>query len=706
MKKKTIIVIAILLIIGIAVMAALAFNKDQNSVAEKEKAKATENAKIPTVSAYYGDEKIGEINGYTMEMSEQYVRDLIVPIAPTRQMPIKIKANGNKIEHMSYEIKSTDDDRLIDSGVIEKWTEKGDKLSFTYEASAIMKPGTEYFLVLTVSTEQSENIKYYTRAMVTDQEFVKKQIEFAKNFSDTTFDETKASKLANYIEPDLNLANDNLGEVTIQSSYAMLIWKTLKPEKIDDTQVFAKEFCIKDTGEAGTYTMTYQIKSTNAQNIEEIYNVAETITVWTCAGKQYVLAYEREVNQVWEANKNNVGNAFIDLGIQNITKMEHVESDNGQYIAFAINGDVYLMDIKKKEVTPLFLLDAKSSKVLSETRAKVIKVDDKGNVAYMIYGYSPAEQHAGKNGISIMQYHKEAKETVEEAFIPCTVPAALLQEQLSQLCYVGDGALYIMLEDTVYYVNLKTKEWGTLVANLEPGSYAVNKSGTVIAYNTSTNGDDSDSITVVDLTDGKKSTISVGEGEKITVYGYTGSNLVYGIRGTKSPKGKYNFFPVYKLEIVDENLDEIKSYSKDNVYITGVEITDNIINMKRWKNGKAIEDDLLLENTEDKAVVADSSYYNDDIKLKELALSFTNNLDASIDLTVEKQGKVTFNSNVEVNSKFETSKDIHYYVYGYGKLQDIFADKNEAIKKAREVYGLVTDENGHKIWTFEENYNN
>ena len=704
MKKKTIIVIAILLIIGIAVMAALAFNKNQNSVAEKEKTKATESAKIPTVSAYYGDEKIGEMNGYTMEMSEQYVRDLIVPIAPTRQMPIKIKANGNKIEHMSYEIKSTDDDRLIDSGVIEKWTEKGDKLSFTYEASAIMKPGTEYFLVLTVSTKQSKNIKYYTRAMVTDQEFVKKQIEFAKNFSDATFDDTKASKLANYIEPDLNLANDNLGQVTIQSSYAMLIWKTLKPEKIDDTQVSAKEFCIKDTGEAGTYTMTYQIKSTNAQNIEEIYNVAETITVWTCAGKQYVLAYEREVNQVWEANKNNVGNAFIDLGIQNITKMDHVESDNGQYIAFAINGDVYLMDIKKKEVTPLFLLDAKSSKGLSETRAKVIKVDDKGNVAYMIYGYSPAEQHVGKNGISIMQYHKEAKETVEEAFIPCTVPAALLQEQLSQLCYVGDGALYIMLDNTAYYVNLKTKEWGTLVANLEPGSYAVNESRTVIAYNTSANEDDSDSITVVDLTDGKKSTISAGEGEKITVYGYTGSNLVYGIRGTKSPKGKYNFFPVYKLEIVDENLDEIKSYSKDNVYITDVEITDNIINIKRWKNGKAIEDDLLLENTVDKVVVADSSYYNDDIKLKELALAFTNNLDASIDLTVEKQGKVTFDSNVEVNSKFETPKDIHYYVYGYGKLQDIFADKNQAMKKAREVYGLVTDENGHKIWTFEENY--
>lgn len=83
--------------------------------------------------------------------------------------------------------------------------------------------------------------------------------------------------------------------------------------------------------------MNYQMKATNTEKVEETYNVTENITVWTCAGKQYVLAYDREVNQVWAASKNNVGNSFIDLGIQKQTTVPNVESSNGQFIGYEIN---------------------------------------------------------------------------------------------------------------------------------------------------------------------------------------------------------------------------------------------------------------------------------------------------------------------------------------------------------------------------------
>lgn len=42
------------------------------------------------------------------------------------------------------------------------------------------------------------------------------------------------------------------------------------------------------------------------------------------------------------------------------------------------------------------------------------------------------------------------------------------------------------------------------------------------------------------------------------------------------------------LKIIDKDYTEITSYSSDNTVITGVEITDTIINMKREKKGKAI----------------------------------------------------------------------------------------------------------------------
>lgn len=703
MKKKVIIVISILVIMVIAVTVGMTFNRKQNSTTKKEFSEESYQA-IPELNAYYGNEKIGQIDGYVMEMDEQYIRDTIIPIAPDRQVSMEVITNGNDIRNIRYDIESTTDNRLIDSGKVDDWNEKDGKISFKYEASAIMDMGTEYFLKISMEIEQDKNIFYYTRAMVTDKEFVTEQIKFAKDFSDSTFNESKAVKLATYLEPDLNLANDNMGQVTIKFNYGMLTWKNLQPEKIGKTQITAKEFCIKDSGEAGTYTMYYQIKSQNAQKVEETYNVAETITVWTCAGKQYVLAYDREINQIWQATKDNVGNAFIDLGIQNITTIEHVESNNQQYISYAINGDVYVMDVLKKQIKCAYKLGAESTAQLDKTGAKVIKVDDKGNIDYMIYGYSPSDNHRGKSGISIMEYNNEKNESVEEAFIPCSVPAAALEKQLSRLCYVGDGTLYIMLENTIYFANLKTKEWGTLVPNLVQGACAISDDGTTIAYNSSGKEYDSESITIVDLTNGKKSTIKASEGMAIKVCGYTGTNLVYG-EGENTTSKKYTFFPMSRLKIVDKELKEIVSYEKSGIDISGVEITDTIINIKRWKKGKAIEDDQLLRNTEEKEAVASSSYYNDEVKLKELALAFTNNLDAKLELTLEEPAKVNFGSRIEVSSKFEKSPDAKYYVYGYGKLQEILTDKNQAINAAKNAYGLVANEKGQKIWTFEENYN-
>lgn len=702
MKKKVIIVVLILLIIGIAVGVATAFNKSQEK-SKEEVVKTEVTGKIPQVDAYYGDEKVGEIDGYTMEMKEQHIRDMIIPVAPSRQVSMKIKTNDNVIKSISYEIESTDDNRLIDGGEINDWTETDGTISFKYEASAIMNTGTEYFLKIIVATDKYEKITYYTRAMVTNKEFVSEQVKFAKDFSDKTFDESKATKLALYLEPDLNLANDDLGQVTIKSSYNMLTWGNLKPKKVGKTEVIAKELCIKDSGEAGTYTMNYQIEGQNAQNVTEKYNVAETITVWTCAGKQYVLAYDREINQIWEATENNVGNAFIDLGIQNTKDIEHVESDNQQYIAYAINGDVYVMNVLEKQVKTAYKLNAKNSDQLHKTRAKVIKVDNKGNLDYMIYGYSPADNHTGKNGISIMEYNNSENKSLEKAFIPCQVSAAVLEEHLSELCYIGDGTAYIMLDNTIYFANLKTKEWGILASNLAEGACVISGDGTTIAYNTNCGEADTESITIVNLTDGKKSIIEAEEGKAITVCGYTGENLVYGI-GENSPVKSYDFFPMDTLKILDSNLSEMKTYQQKNVYITGVEITDTIINIKRWKKGKAIADDQLLDNTEEKITVAKASYYNDDMKQKELALSFTNNLDASLELKVEKPGKTTFDNASEVNSVFEENATDRYYVYGYGKLQGIYTNKSEATKAAREAYGLVANEKGQKIWIFEENY--
>lgn len=706
MKKKIIAALAIIIIIVIAVLIGINFNKKQDTNNKKKTSTtvtSTYKGELPGVNIYYEKQNVGTMNGYVMDMEEEHMRDIIVPVNTDRKVPVEIILNDNQIKEITYEIKSTEDDRLVDGGSIDNWKENGDKVSFDFQASAIMEQGVEYFWEIILKTDKYEKINYYGRIMVTNKEFVTEQIDFALDFSNTTLKGENASKLAQYMEPDDSVANDNMGKTTLKSSYSNLVWGEMKPEKTGDVTIAAKEFCIKDSGEAGTYTINYQVKITNAEKVEEKYNVSETITVWSCAGRIYVLAYSRELNQIWVGDKNTIGGGFIDFGIQKETKMDFVESPNQKYMSFQINGDVYVMDLEERKINKIYEIDAKSALQLNITKARVITVDDDGNVDYMIYGYSQAKEHIGENGISILKYKNSDNSSKEAAFVPCKVSAYNLEYQLSKVCYVGDGTLYIMINNTIYFANLQTKEWGILVENVTDGSFAINGDGSLLAYNTSGNAYDEESITIVNLKDGKKNTIEAEEGKIITVYGYIGDNIIYGT-GNAGDIRKNSFVPINRLLIANKDLEEIKSYEPSKVYITGVEVSDNIINIKRYKNGRQIEDDQLLGNTTDIKPVAKSSYYVDDLKKKELVLAFENKLNNGKELVTEKSENIIFDSSSKINSNFEDKEKSSYYAYGYGALKGIFSDKKIAEQIAKENCGLVTNDNGHKIWVFEENY--
>lgn len=120
-----------------------------------------------------------------MDMEEEHMRDVIVPVNTDRTVPITISTNGNKVSEISYEMKSTEDNRLIDNGTLAGWKQKDGKITLNYQASAIMEQGTEYFWEIIIKTDKYEQINYYARVMVTDKEFVTEQIKFAKNFAQT-----------------------------------------------------------------------------------------------------------------------------------------------------------------------------------------------------------------------------------------------------------------------------------------------------------------------------------------------------------------------------------------------------------------------------------------------------------------------------------------------------------------------------------------
>ena len=383
MKKKIIAVIILLVVVVVAVLAAVLVNKQFERAKEyEEKAPVQEvTVPLPEVNIYYGEESVGSLRGYAMEMKTELLRDnLAVVKANDRKLSMDMVAEGVHINSATYAVKTNNGERLIDSGDIAEITAGTSSSTFQIDISAILENNTEYLLVVTLHTEEFGEVYYYSRLMVVEDEFLSAQLAFAKDFSNSTMDDTKSSGLVIYMEPDATLLNNNLGILSLKNSYDLITWGNLIPEKITDTEIELKEVYVKDTGFSGTYQMKYQIQAEGNNEVIEKYDIIETITVWTFAEKQYVLAYERTMNQIWEdTNENTIRNSFIDLGIQTETEVDYVENVEGSYIAYTVSGQLWLADLGEHKLTKIHEIENKDGEA---TKILLSSVDEEGNVDF------------------------------------------------------------------------------------------------------------------------------------------------------------------------------------------------------------------------------------------------------------------------------------------------------------------------------------
>lgn len=71
----------------------------------------------------------------------------------------------------------------------------------------------------------------------------------------------------------------------------------------------------------------------------------------------------------------------------------------------------------------------------------------------------------------------------EELYLPVDVSYESMEERIGGIAYVNDNNLfYILIDDTLYAINLISREVMTEVSGLAQGTYAVSKGRNMIAY--------------------------------------------------------------------------------------------------------------------------------------------------------------------------------------------------------------------------------
>ena len=314
--------------------------------------------------------------------------------------------------------------------------------------------------------------------------------------------------------------------------------------------------------------------------------------------------------------------------------------------------------------------------------------------------------HEGEVGICVYHYDSVANTVEEELFIPSDKSYEVMKAELGRLMYENEsGCFYIMMNGSVYQIDMKTLECKELVNGLTENGYAVSDSHRYVAY-TKGETDQASAVSVLDLETGDTFEVSADAGNYIRPLGFMEDDFIYGEAKTDMvtvDTAGNTVYPMHCVRILatgEEDHPQLKSYEKDGYYISGIEIKDYTIYLNRMQyNGVAYVDadqDTIMnrEADTDELVTVASTVTEEKQTQYQLVLTSEEELTAKKLQTPEQ-------------IILEQSKDIaieegehvpYYYAYARGRVLCVTENVSDAIDSANANMGVVLDDSQKYIW--------
>ena len=158
----------------------------------------------------------------------------------------------------------------------------------------------EAILKLTLHTEK-QDIYYYTRICTKEGTDSDACLAFAERFHNMTFGKENTESIAAYLENGTeDDETENLQKVTIHSDAEHLTWGELRPQIKGEVSRSIKEI----SGNYMTIVYDYEVECAGEQDETEVYQIREYLKVRYAEGTEYLLDYERTMEQELDASGN------------------------------------------------------------------------------------------------------------------------------------------------------------------------------------------------------------------------------------------------------------------------------------------------------------------------------------------------------------------------------------------------------------------
>lgn len=700
MQKGTLKATVLLIIF---VLAVLIFGKLMNHTNE-DLTTEMEEATFPIISLYQNDIEINELHGYATEMDAAYMRDTITPIATNRKLPISIQTYQTTVDAISYEIRSLDAERLIANAQVSSYEEKRGRIWAELEIQNLLEADEEYLLIIQLESG-SDSIYYYTRIKEPVNCYVAECVDFVLDFNDKTFDEETAGTLVTYMEKTTG-NNTTLQYVTLNSSLNQVRWADFSGERLTDPVPSIKEI----TSTYNVIVLDYVVTSVGEDGESEYYNVEEYYRVRYTSNRIYLLNYERTMEEIFRGENVNIYDNYMELGIRS-EEVEYQANEAGTSVAFVQEGELWTYDTQENAIAKVFSfrgyegIDKREN--YGEHDIKIVDIDEAGSVDYIVYGYMNRGIHEGEVGIAIYHYDSLSNTNEEWVFIPSDKSYEVMKFELGQLMYVNEGGeLFLMLDETVYGIDLNSLTTREVIDGLSDESFAVSESNRYIAWSEFTDTLGGTSIQVMNLSDQRVTELTAKRGELVRPLGFMGEDFVYGIAKKtdifEDAAGNVTF-PMYQIKIVDvasDELTELKTYSKRGYFVSDVEIEDYTMYLNRIKyNGTAYvsaDKDMIMDREGESGNVVNITTANSGEKQTQVLLALASTVSERAPKLLTPKETILLEERVIALD--EGAKTKSFYVYVKGNVILATDDVTEAVNVANERMGMVIGDDQQYVW--------
>lgn len=701
----------VLTIIFIAAVAGFARYVNQ---AVPSTAQAMENSKFPLLYMRNNGVSYNCLHGYSYEMDVNYIRDTVTVLDSDHMLDIQIQPFDTNIESVSYEVLTLDGANSLENTQVIRLEEENGYLNATLEIQNHMLLEQEYILKLQVKAG-GRDIYYYTRLLLEDGLHLETYLDFVTGFYEKCVNKADQTSLGMVVEPDATTdANMTLAQMDIHDSVQKLMWGSLNPK------VFYKPTpsLVDINGTTASFVLDYRISAVNKQGITELFNVKEFYRLRYTDTRVFLLDFTRTTDEIFNTEKDILEENGICLGITD-ADVEYAFDSTKKIVSFVQENELWSYRINSGRMTRIFGFPQKENMdyrdFYDKNNIRILRVEETGNVWFIVSGYMNRGKHEGENGLGIY-YYEEASSTVEEILFVQTMESYdMLKLDMDALAYITDDQedCFVLLEGIIYKINLTTMQYERIVDGIKNDCYVSSKSNRYFSWLKEGKRYDSQTLYTMDFETGTVREITCSDSERIRPVGFMGEDLVFGkaLNGDIDLSVEGNeLFPMYHIGIVNEEGETVKAYEPGGIYVMGIEQTDNMLKLKRAvREGgifvEATEDSIVSTDTEEDVVYGVTTQKSDiTITVQEDAQTQTEVL-LRVGSTVRDEKVQVVSAKLLVKDNLHTihipvnpAKENLYYVYAQGSMESCWPTAGEAIRRADEKVGVVINNQKEFVW--------